>query len=272
MNEQDWRELNFYTKQQSKYFLLKNENKKISARLNELEEINVGRSKYFSMISHDLRAPFHGIMGCADILLHESDTLDEESGHRLLQYIYDTSNSTYTLLESLLNWSMARGGHFHLNQNHFRVDDVVQDVLDLLFASAYKKQISLHSNVEIGLFAYADIHMVTSILQNLISNALKFTPGEDQRKITLSAHTVDDKVEIIIQDNGIGMTLSQLDRLFQGNTTPSTQGTSGEKGMGLGLALCKQFLALNHGSMTVTSVIDEGTCFTLYLPLGDKNA
>ncbi|WP_374295640.1 sensor histidine kinase [Acinetobacter sp.] len=237
-------------------------------QLADLEEINASRSKYFSIIAHDLRAPFHGILGCADILVHERDTLDDEASLRLVEYINDTAQSTYSLLESLLNWSMAEGGRFHFKPVHFNVNDVVQSVVDLLNSSAFKKKIKLKCDVAGQLYAFGDVRMMTSVIQNLTSNALKFTDANADKEILICAQQDQNWVEIRIQDQGVGMTEMQSEKLFQQDTIPSTQGTSGEKGTGLGLVLCKRFVENNGGTIAVESIKNQGTRFIVRIPVG----
>jgi signal transduction histidine kinase len=201
--------------------------------------------------------------------VHERDTLGDEASLRLVEYINDTAQSTYSLLESLLNWSMAEGGRFHFKPVHFNVNDVVQSVFDLLSASAYKKNIKLKCDVASHLYAYADVRMMTSVIQNLTSNALKFTKANADKEILICAQQDQNWVEIRIQDQGVGMTEVQCENLFQQDTIPSTQGTSGEKGTGLGLVLCKRFVENNGGTIDVESIENQGTRFIIRIPVGD---
>ena len=260
--------LNEYILQRDSSLQMIIDSKTAYRQLADLEEINASRSKYFSIIAHDLRAPFHGILGCADILVHERDTLDDEASLRLVEYINDTAQSTYSLLESLLNWAMAEGGRFHSKPVQFNVNDVVQSVFDLLSASAYKKNIKLKCNVASHLYAYADVRMMTSVIQNLTSNALKFTNANADKEILICAQQDQNWVEIRIQDQGVGMTEVQCEKLFQQDTIPSTQGTSGEKGTGLGLVLCKRFVENNGGTIAVESIENQGTLFIVRIPVG----
>lgn len=259
-----------YLGEQEKFAKLSIEQITLQEKLATLEQINEGRTKYLSVISHDLRAPFHGILGCVDILMSEAETLTEADKTKLIEYVYDTSHSTYTLLENLLSWSMIDGGKFVLKKVHFRISDVVQMILDLLCASAYKKQIKLECSLEASLYVYADINMVTSILQNLVSNALKFTLNHANKSIYIRTQTEDNRVKISVEDQGIGLTQSQLNRLFQENSISTTPGTKGEKGTGLGLVLCKKFAEMNDGEIQVNSVVNQGTTFSLFFPIGNK--
>lgn len=243
------------------------ENRKLQQTVAHLQEINLGRSKHFSVIAHDLRAPFHGILGCADVLAHERDTLDDEAAQRLADYIHDTTQSTYGLLENLLNWAMVESGVFNQRPVQFNLKERILFVIDLLNAFAFKKQIHLYSEVEEDLMINGDRNMITSIIQNLTSNALKFTPANGDRSVMISAQKIaPDRVEIIIRDEGVGMTPEQIDKLFKDYAVPSITGTLGEKGTGLGLVLCKRFLESHRGTIRVESQLNKGTQFIIELP------
>lgn len=144
--------------------------------LNELYEqqvaINSSKTKFFSIISHDLRAPFHGLLGFSEVLAKERETLDESSIQNIADYLYDTSQSTYNLLESLLTWAMAEGGRFVYHPINFKLRQVSNIVCDVLHTLALKKNIELVNAVSEDLKIYADINMMTSVIQNLVSNAL----------------------------------------------------------------------------------------------------
>ena len=256
-----------YLDQRSQALTLLIANQNLQQSVAHLQEINLGRSKHFSVIAHDLRAPFHGILGCADILAHERDTLDDEAAQRLADYIHDTTQSTYGLLENLLNWAMAESGVFNQRPVQFNLKDRIQFVIELLNAFAFKKQIHLYSEVEEELMINGDRNMITSIIQNLTSNALKFTPANGDRSVMIGAKKIaDDRVEIIIRDEGVGMTREQIDKLFKDYAVPSVNGTMGEKGTGLGLVLCKRFLESHRGTIRVESVLNKGTQFIIELP------
>lgn len=263
-----WHILEHYVAQRQKAVKWLHDATDLQAKLTHLENVNQGRAKYFSVIAHDLRAPFHGILGCADILANERSTLDDASAQRLADYIHDTTQATYGLLENLLNWSMAEGGRFHLRQVRFNIHDMVQSIFELLGAFAYRKKVKLQCDIQADLYAYADVRMVTSIIQNLASNALKFSAANMQKKVKISAILVDRVVEIRVEDQGIGMTEHQIQNVFKEHTVPSTQGTSGEKGTGLGLMLCKRFLEMNDGSIDIHSS-KQGTCFVVKLPVAE---
>ncbi|ANF81074.1 two-component sensor histidine kinase [Acinetobacter sp. NCu2D-2] len=240
---------------------------------NELKELyeqqcalNFSKTKFFQIIAHDLRAPFHGLLGFSEVLAQERDTLDETSIQNIADYLYDNAQATYNLLESLLTWAMAEGGRFIYHPINFELSQSSKIVCDVLKSLAVKKQVELIDNVPAGLKVHADINMITSVIQNLVSNALKFTPVNQQCKVTISAKLEDDAVVVSVQDMGIGMTQEQIDKLFVPNLVVSVRGTAQEKGAGLGLVLCKRFVDLNHGRIHVESKEGCGSTFHVYLP------
>ena len=246
----------------------------LSADYAELKEayeqqsaLNFSKTKFFQIIAHDLRAPFHGMLGFSEVLAQERESLDDAGIQNIADYLHDTTQSTYSLLESLLNWAMAEGGRFVYHPINFKLKQSSKIVQDVLLALAMKKNIRLIDELPEDLKVYADINMVTSVLQNLVSNALKFTHMDGTGKVTLKARKLDKTVEISIEDTGLGMSEEQIARLFQPQITLSLKGTAGEKGTGLGLVLCQRFIDLNQGEITVTSKEGEGTVFRVILPM-----
>lgn len=240
------------------------------AELKEMYEqqsaLNFSKTKFFQIIAHDLRAPFHGLLGFSDVLAAEFETLDRNEIVEIAQYLNDTAQSTYNLLESLLNWAMAEGGRFVYHPINFKLKDICKIVYNVLNTLALNKNIELINRIPDDLNVYADINMVTSVIQNLVSNALKFTQVDGTGKVYMEAQAGDQGVEIYIRDTGLGMTDVQIERLFQPALQVSLNGTSGEKGTGLGLVLCKRFVDINHGQITVVSKIGQGSTFKVVLP------
>ena len=243
--------------------------------LNELYEqqvaINSSKTKFFSIISHDLRASFHGLLGFSEVLAKERETLDESSIQNIADYLYDTSQSTYNLLESLLTWAMAEGGRFVYHPINFKLRQVSNIVCDVLRTLALKKNIELVNDVPEDLKIYADINMMTSVIQNLVSNALKFTDVDGSGKVFIEARQADKNIEITVRDTGLGMTEQQMANLFHPRITASFKGTAGEKGAGLGLSLCKRFVEINQGQINVNSKEGVGTSFKVLLPSAQES-
>ena len=228
--------------------------------------LNYSKTKFFQIIAHDLRAPFHGLLGFSDVLARERKVLNDHDIQEISEYLFDTAQSTYNLLESLLNWAMAEGGRFICHPINFDLYQSGQIVVDVLGGLAINKNIKLINEIKTNTKVYADINMITSVIQNLVSNALKFTPIDGSGEVIIRAEKVNDQVSIYILDTGLGMSNVQIENLFEPKLTVSISGTMGEHGAGLGLVLCKRFIDLNHGSISVTSREGEGTIFKVDLP------
>lgn len=246
---------------------LRVENTELKELYEQQSALNFSKTKFFQIIAHDLRAPFHGLLGFSEVLAQERETLDESSIQNIADYLFDTAQSTYNLLESLLNWAMAEGGRLVYHPINFELSYAVKIVCDVLNSLAVKKNIQLLNDVPEGLKIYADINMVTSVIQNLVSNALKFTNTDGTGKVTLQACMAAKGVCLSIQDTGLGMTQPQIEQLFDPKITVSVKGTAGEKGTGLGLILCKRFVEMNHGEIKVESKEGAGTLFKVTFPL-----
>lgn len=229
--------------------------------------LNFSKTKFFQIIAHDLRAPFHGLLGFSEVLAQERHTLDQNGIQDIADYLFDTAQSTYHLLESLLNWAMAEGGRFVCHPINFDLFQSSQIVMDVLGGLAINKNIKLINNIPKNMNVYADINMITSVLQNLVSNALKFTPVDCFGEVILSAEEHNTHIHISVYDRGLGMSKVQIERLFEPKLTVSIhKGTGGEKGAGLGLVLCKRFIDLNQGTISVVSQEGQGTIFKVSLP------
>lgn len=242
------------------------ENDELKELYEQQSALNFSKTKFFQIIAHDLRAPFHGLLGFSEVLAHERETLDDSSIQNIADYLNDTAQSTYNLLESLLNWAMAEGGRFIYHPINFELKQATRIVYDVLHTLAMKKNIQLIETTPSHLKVYADINMITSVIQNLVSNALKFTKVDGSGSVYIEAVECAHGVEIAVRDTGLGMTQEQIDNLFQPNLQVSLKGTSGEKGAGLGLVLCKRFVDLNQGKIEVLSKEGEGTTFKVTLP------
>lgn len=231
-----------------------------------LREINASKDKFFSIIAHDLRAPFHGILGFSEVLETEIEELDHKGISDIAGYLRSTAHATFRLLENLLQWAMSEGGALVCHPQEVYIEQVFQTIFEVLGAVAQKKNIILHNDVSPDLVCYVDINMITSVLQNLCSNAIKFTRNGGH--VYLSAIQAGSDVHIKVRDTGIGMTESQIQGFFNSQQPQSIKGTDGEKGTGLGLLLCRQFVEKNNGKMQIESTLDEGTTFTITVPSG----
>nr|WP_174507384.1 HAMP domain-containing sensor histidine kinase [Acinetobacter sp. Marseille-Q1620] len=260
-----------FIQQMVKFIALKFENAELKEKYEQQVATNTSKTRFFQIIAHDLRAPFHGLLGFSEVLAKERETLHDLDVQNISEYLHETAESTYNLLENLLNWAMAEEGQFVYHPIRFNLKQVTKIVCEILSPLAFKKNIQLIDDVPEHLMLLADINMITSVIQNLVSNALKFTATDGNGKVSIRAAQKGHKIEIYIQDSGLGMSSQQVQNIFKPNIKVSHKGTSGEKGTGLGLVLCKHFIDMNHGQIEVKSRSGVGTVFKLSLPDASTN-
>ena len=245
----------------------KSNEEKIVEYSEELKEINASKDKFFSIIAHDLKSPFHGLLGLTRMIAEEYNTMSKDEIKNYIKVIKESTESTYKLIENLLEWSRLESGKIKFNpalQNMFMI---VEDTRILLNQNTRLKNINLKNKVSHQSFIWGDDAMLQSLVQNLISNAIKFTPNGGS--IEVLEKQQDDLIEYTISDSGVGIHEKDLDKLFRIDVSFSTKGTQQEKGTGLGLILCKEIVNIHGGNIKVTSKIGAGTkiIFTLKKPL-----
>lgn len=267
--EDDIQEVHLLADDFIEYIELKTESLQLKKSCEELSLLNHSKTKFFQVIAHDLRAPFHGLMGFSEVLAEELHTLDAESTQSIATYLNDTAKSSYQLLENLLDWAMAEGGRFEYHPIHLNLKQVSQNIVNILKSLALNKNIELIDETPEHLSVFADINMLTSTLQNLVSNALKFTPKDGSGRVVISAEQKGTLVYLYVKDTGLGMNNIQIKNIFEPKIATSLKGTAGEKGTGLGLVLCKRFIEMNHGHIFVNSQEGKGTTFTVELPTSE---
>ncbi len=235
----------------------------------QLHELNANKDKFFSIISHDLRAPFNGLMGLADILSSELDSLSKTEIQEITNDLHASAHNAFKLVENLLQWSMLETGTMACQPSLIQVDTLVNTIISVLSGGSTQKLIQLAAKPNPEAMVWADANMLHSILQNLVTNAVKFTPPYGV--IQIASQIKGELVEISVTDTGVGMKPEQLQRLFCIETSFTTQGTCGETGTGLGLLLCKQFVEKNGGTLWVESELGKGTKFTFTVPKAMKS-
>jgi signal transduction histidine kinase len=228
-----------------------------------LKILNTTKDKFFSIIAHDLRRPFQSLLSYSELLSKEIESLSHEEIILFSKGLNDNLKNLYGLLENLLHWSMMQRNLLEHNPVNLNLHDVVNKIIGVSNQSAMEKIISLSNNIETGTFVYADVDMLRSVVQNLIINAIKFTPTGG--KIIVSSIEKDSFVEVSVQDTGMGIESEKSSELFNFNTIFTTEGTGGEKGTGLGLPLCKEFIERNGGKIWVESELGKGSKFTFTL-------
>ncbi|MGM0597584.1 MAG: hybrid sensor histidine kinase/response regulator [Myxococcota bacterium] len=243
---------------------LKKAHDKISLQADSLRELNATKDKMFSVISHDLRAPLGGIKSMLD-LFYEDQSEKKEISQKALNSLKYAADQTYNLLENLLYWSRSQRGNLVNNPEYVNIFDLVTENVELLQTMASNKNIEINNQIDKNLMAYADRNMVKTILRNLIINALKFT--DEEGVVTISSSKRNGMLEIHVIDNGIGIQKSNLEKILNQRNYYTTFGTNREKGSGLGLNLCLDFINRNDGELYIVSEYGKGSTFTFTLPV-----
>lgn len=233
----------------------------------ELKEINESKDKFFSIIAHDLRSPFQGLLGFSKILAEEYDSLTQDEIKYFINSLNEALINQYKFLEDLLNWSRIQSNRMVCEPKLLNLSTQLEDVLMLLYQNIKNKKITLHNKVDKELIIYADENMLALLLRNIISNAIKFT--HNNGLIEIYALKRPNDVIIDIRDNGVGIAEENIEKLFRIDTQYTTAGTNQEKGNGLGLVLCKEIVDKHKGKIWVESSLGKGTSFKILFPHKD---
>lgn len=232
---------------------------------NELKELNATKDKFFSIIAHDLKGPFNAILGFSDLLANNYDDFDEEEKMSFIQNIKTASDSTYKLLENLLDWSRLQTGKINPAPEMIDLSLLTMENISVLKSMSDNKRIKLYSSIKYNTRAYADANMVRTILRNLMSNAIKFTRTGGE--VNISATSDNALVRVCVWDNGVGISAKRMGMLFMIDEKLSTKGTANETGTGLGLLLCKEMIDRQGGHIWVESEPGLGSRFYFTLPV-----
>lgn len=239
------------------------QNKQITQQNQELERINSEKNKLMSIIAHDLRSPLSNIQNYLELV---TEYELENAERRMVEGdLLKVTRSTIDMLSKLLIWSKGQMDGVNVKLGYVNLRDALFNTIELEKAIALKKGISLIAELDWNISIVADSDMLQLVVRNLISNAIKFT--QNGGNITFKAKQIGSECWLIIRDNGIGMSAEKLDELFS-LRAQSTVGTANEKGVGLGLMLCKEFTELQGGRIWAESVADEGTAFFVSMPAG----
>ncbi|MCP5049686.1 MAG: HAMP domain-containing histidine kinase, partial [bacterium] len=232
----------------------------------QLKQLNATKDKFFSIMAHDLKDPLQFLLLSADSLYNNYDSFDENKRKDYIRRFYNNSQQISELLENLLQWSRSQQGLITVKPEKLNIAALVEECFRLLHENAAKKDISLTSRVDAGIFANADKNMIRTVLRNLVSNGIKFTHTGGEVVAEASVPEQGNRVEVTVTDDGVGMTQEDINGLFRIEVKRTTRGTAKEAGTGLGLILCKEFIEENNGSISVASEPDKGSGFTFTLP------
>jgi signal transduction histidine kinase/Flp pilus assembly protein TadD len=261
------------------YYIKKRNNVQISQQKNELEKLNVlldiqnkelfetsrTKDKLFSVVAHDLKNPFQALVGYSEILVNDCEELSPDKIKSYARNINESSKNLLGLTRNLLDWARLQSEKITLKPEAIQVNLLMKEIVELYRFNIMQKRININCDIEEGFLVTADRHMLNTVMRNLLSNAIKFTNSEGA--IRLSAEIKNGEAVFAVTDSGIGMSREDIESLFNVNASFSKQGTENEKGTGLGLLLCKEFVEKAGGKIQVESEEGKGSCFKFILPV-----
>ncbi|MGZ2368597.1 sensor histidine kinase [Ancylomarina sp. YFZ004] len=234
-----------------------------------LKESNASKNKLFSIIGHDLRGPVGSLKQLTKMMLTDCDLNDTRVITEMLKALQKSANSTYDLLENLLAWANSQRNEVLFFPTNVNLYKIIEACILLASDLAQKKDITIHNQTSPSQIIYADRNMLMTILRNLLTNAIKFS--HSKTNIYLSVIDTELGVEVSVKDEGVGINSENLVRLFKPTEFLTTFGTLGERGTGLGLLLCKEFVEKHGSEIRVKSDIGKGSVFSFFIPYKEKN-
>ncbi len=241
-----------------------NGHKKLYQSESELKETNAAKDKLFAIIAHDLRSPFTSLIGLTEFMIDDIDEMEKGEIVDFATKISESSKHILNLIENLLQWSRLQSDKIEHEKDRFDIKDMISEVTEILTNNANVKNIEIKFQSDKSYYVLGDRNMIFSTIQNLITNAIKFTHIGGQINIYLKE--IEGFIEVTIEDNGVGMDAVTLSNLFRIDVHNTTFGTNEEKGSGLGLILCKEFVEKNGGTIRAESELDIGSKFIFTIP------
>ncbi|WP_273445412.1 sensor histidine kinase [Neolewinella agarilytica] len=246
------------------FFQLRRSKRQIEAQNLQLQQLNATKDKFFGIIAHDIRSPIVALNGVGEQMSYYLEKGKTDKLERLADRVDGTAKRLSGLLDNLLNWALLQQGVIPYHPKAINITDAGNEIFEMFRSNAEVKNISLRLEVEEGLKVHADEAALQTILRNLVSNAIKFTP--EGGSVSIGTESQGDKVFITVNDTGTGISAEKMKQLFTLEKT-SEPGTAGEKGTGLGLTLVKELAELNKGSLAVSSEPLRGSEFRVGLPM-----
>ncbi len=242
-------------------------NDKLTMSEKDLKHANDTKNKFFSIIGHDLKNPVHALLLSLDILqmLHKKN--DRTKTDKYLDNMKENTLRLRLTLENLLSWAQSQDGKLNVKKETFFACSVINDITKITYEQANRKKITVQKELKCNMKIFADRNMIETVLRNIVTNAIKFTPNNGT--ISVSTEHAENFVIFKVKDNGIGMTNSELNNIFKLDSHMIKKGTNKESGSGLGLILCKEFVEKNGGQIWAESKANEGSTFYFTVPIAD---
>lgn len=236
----------------------------------QLLELNATKDKFFNIVAHDLKNPFTSLLGSSELLYQNIQNFNSDNISRLALILNDSARSGYAILQNLLDWSRSQTGMLEIRPETFDLWKLVDEIIHDIELFSINKQIAVISEIEKDISIQADKNMTSTILRNLVSNAIKFSYRN--AKIIIGANKAGKHVEVFVRDFGTGIGKSDISKLFRIDSRFSNRGTENEQGTGLGLKLCSEFVQKQGGRIWVESIENKGSCFYFTLSASNKPA
>ncbi len=250
--------------------LRRNAEDELKLSTENLVKLNETKDRFISIISHDLRTPFSSILGFTDLLLSDSE-LTEIEKRQYVEFIKESSKSMLSLVNSLLDWTRLQTGRIRFEPEKIEAYTIIESSLNALSGVAFQKNIEITSNVSKDTVVFVDKDLMLQVFNNLISNAIKFTPQHGKITISVKSSARMRFIEFSVKDSGVGIKQDDIKKLFQVDTKFTSEGTEGEKGTGLGLSLVKEIIDKHGGEVWVESEFGNGSEFKFTLPIASAN-
>jgi PAS domain S-box-containing protein len=236
---------------------------KLSQTAKQLVELNVTKDKFFSIIAHDLQNPLYAIISLSDFIRQNNGEFGYEELLDFIHQINLSAKSAHKLLENLLDWARSQTGKITIQNERFNMHSLIQGCMEINDIHAIDKGITIINDVNKDLQMISDVQLLSAVFRNLISNAIKFS--SPSMKVLVKSEIIDNKVAISVSDTGIGISRTNLSKLFKLDNDFRNLGTANETGTGLGLILCHDFISRIGGEITVASKLNRGSTFSVLL-------
>lgn len=237
----------------------------VEESLESAKKANATKLKLLKVISHDLRGPFTGLLGLTELMENQYEKYNKNEMKEMLRMLSDSSKNTLMLLENLVQWSKLHSEGIRMDRKNIRINAIIKQIIQIYSNMALQKQVTIYNETDEFLLINADENMMMLIVRNILNNALKYTPVGGE--IRISAAPRRRYVRITIADTGMGMSPEQINAILADEENTSSAGTMGEKGSGLGLVLCKEFIEKHNCRLYIDSVQGEGTKVTFTVPV-----
>lgn len=230
----------------------------------ELRNVNITKDQIFTILAHDIKSPFSGLLGMTELISSYIEDFSKEELREYVSGIHESARVIFSLIENLLVWSRVQGGRFILRKEMLNADEIARDVFKLYENNALEKNITLKGDIDPSVAVFADKTVLSIVLRNLISNSIKFTPKNGM--VMLRAVQNDRVTEFTVSDTGIGMDKEAVTKLLKNREVISTEGTNKEQGSGVGIAVSRDFIKMHNGTLQIKSQSDVGTEITFTIP------